>query len=106
MSTHTPLNLSENYRIAWAEYRRLRKFSVLVWLLGLPVIGLLILPTMWLPSAVQAVWSALLGIVWILLFLKYSVMVLPAMWGKLSKISLREPIYFGLWLWDLRAEEV
>jgi hypothetical protein len=46
MSTSQPVDISENYRAAWAEYGRLRKLSFLDWLPGLAAIWLLILAIM------------------------------------------------------------
>jgi hypothetical protein len=71
MSTSQPVDLSENYRAAWAEYRRLRKIAFLIWLFGLPAIWLLTLPAVRLPK-IQAIWGGVLGVIWVVLFFRYS----------------------------------
>jgi hypothetical protein len=71
-AAHTPLDLSENYRLAWADYRRLRKLSLSIGLLGLPLIWLLTLPAMHLPK-IQVILGGVLGVIWVLLLFRYSV---------------------------------
>jgi hypothetical protein len=60
MTTPEPIDFIENYRDAWATYKRLRVLSLLLWVGFLPFLWLVRYPLEWLgPRVTQYVWGAL-----------------------------------------------
>ena len=66
MSELSPVDFSENYRAAWANYRRLLRLCFLLWLGGVPVLWAIAYPLSLVASRLAQYVFGALAIVWVL----------------------------------------